>query len=376
MSARRIRHSERCAIPASRNLEVKDETQTTANAAITIADPDGTSQTVHVRYRTIAPEGEWSDVQKTTSTTDRAEIGLSGLTPDTEYEAEASLTSDFGVSETDVFRTLRHPSILKIEVKDATQNSASAMITIADPDGSSQTVHVRYRTTTPQGEWSGTWKATTSTSSAEIGLSGLTPDTEYEAEASLTSHFSVSETDVFRTLPPDPVVSGVSIDDETQTTATANISIANANGDTQTVHLRYRTAAPQGKWSGTQKTTSTSDSAVIGMSGLTANTEYDVQASLDSSFPDKRTAYTSFRTLRTPSISKFEAADIGRNGATVKAAVADSGGVTQTVYFRHRDKHYDLWRPHSAGRLVRRRREHPAQGSIFRDRVHSGGVSG
>ena len=331
--------------PSISKLGVNDKTQTSANAVITIADPDGTNQTVHLRYRTTTPQGEWSDIQETTSTTGSAEIGLSGLTPDTEYESEASLTSDFGVSETVIFRTLRHPSISKLEVKDETRNSASAVITIADPDGTNQTVHLRYRTTTPQGEWSDTQKTTSTTGSAEIGLSGLIPDTEYEAEASLTSDFGVSETDVFRTLPPAPVVSGVSVDDETQTAATANISIANANGDSQTVHLRYRIATPQGEWSDTQKATSTTDSAEIGLSGLSADTEYDVQASLNSSFPDERTAHTTFRTLRTPSIESIEVVDIGRNGATVKAVVADSGGNPQTVYFRHRDKHYDLWRP-------------------------------
>ena len=428
--------------PSISNLEVKDETRNSASAVITIADPDGTNQTVYLRYRTATPQGEWSDTQKTTSATGSAEIGLSGLIPDTEYEAEASLTSDFGVSETDVFRTLppapvvsgvsiddetqttatahidianangdsqtvhlryrtstpqgewsdtqdttsatgsveiglsgltadteydvqasldssfpdertmhttfrtlRYPSISELEVKDETRNSASAVITIADPDGTNQTVHLRYRATTPQGEWSDTQKTTSATGSAEIGLSGLTPDTEYEAEASLTSDFGVSKTDIFMTLPPAPVVSGVSIDDETQTTATANIDIANANGDSQTVHLRYRATTPQGKWSDTQETTSATGSAEIGLSRLTADTEYDVQASLDNSFPDGRTAYTSFRTLRTPSIESVEAVDIGRNGATVKATVADSAGVPQTVYFRHRDKYYDLWRP-------------------------------
>ena len=428
--------------PSISKIEVKDETQTSANAVITIADPNGTSQTVYLRYRTTTPQGEWSDIQETTSTTDSSEIGLSGLIPDTEYEAEASLSSDFGVSKTDVFRTLppdpvvsgvsvddetqttatanigianangdsqtvylryrtampqgewsgtqetasttdsaeiglsgltadteydvqasldssfpnertahtsfrtlRYPSVLKIEVKDETQTSANAVITIADPDGTSQTVHVRYRTTTPQGEWSDTQKITSTTGSAEIGLSGLIPDTEYEAEASLSSDFGVSETEAFRTLPPDPVVSGVNIDNETQTTATANISIANANGDSQTVHVRYRTTMPQGEWSDTKETASATDSAEIRLSGLTSDTEYDVQASLDSSFPNERTAHTSFRTLRTPSIESVEAVDIGRNGATVNAVVADSAGVTQTVYFRHRDKHYDLWRP-------------------------------
>ena len=248
-------------------LEVNDKTQTTASAVITIADPDGTGQTVHLRYRTTTPQREWSDIQETSSTTDSAEIGLSGLIPDTEYEAEASLTSDFSVSETVIFRTLRYPRISKLEVKDETRNSASAVITIADPDGTGQTVHLRYRTTTPQGEWSDIQETSSTTGSAEVGLSGLIPDTEYEAEASLTSDFGVSGTDVFRTLPPAPVVSGVSVDDETQTAATANISIANTNGDSQTVHLRYRTTTPQGEWSDTQKATSTTDSAEIGLSG-------------------------------------------------------------------------------------------------------------
>ena len=333
--------------PVVSGVSVDDETQTTATANISIANANGDSQTVHLRYRTTTPQGEWSGTQKTTSATDSAEIGLSGLTADTEYDVQASLDSSFPDEKTahTSFRTLRYPSISKLEVKDETQTSANAVITIADPDGTNQTVYLRHRTTTPQGKWSDTQKVTSTTGSAEIGLSGLTPDTEYEAEASLTSDFGMSETDAFRTLPPAPVVSGVSIDDETQTTATANIGIANANGDSQTVHLRYRTTMPQGEWSGTQETTSVTDSAEIRLSGLTLDTEYDVQASLDTSFPDERTAHTSFRTLRAPSIESVEAVDIGRNGATVNAVVADSAGVTQTVYFRHRDKHYDLWRP-------------------------------
>ncbi|MXY47251.1 MAG: hypothetical protein F4Y44_09770 [Chloroflexi bacterium] len=333
--------------PSISNLEVKGETQTTADAMITIADPDGSSQTVHVRYRTTSPEGEWSDIQKTTSTTDSAKIGLSGLTADTAYEVQVSLDSSFpdgGTAHTS-FRTLRYPSISNLEVKGETQTTADAMITIADPDGSSQTVHVRYRTTSPEGEWSDIQKTTSTTDSAKIGLSSLTPDTEYESEASLSSDFSSSETDTFRTLPPAPIVSGVSVDDETQTAAIANISIANANGSSQTVHVRYRTTTPQGEWSDIQKTTSTTDSAEIGLSGLTADTAYEVQGSLDSSFPDGGTAHTSFRTLREPSVESVEAVHIGKNGATVRAVIADSYGVSQTVYFRHRNKHYNFWRP-------------------------------
>ena len=212
------------------------------------------------------------------------------------------------VSET--FATLRYPSISNVDVTDVTKNTATAEIDIADPDGSSQTVHLRYRTTTPQGEWSGVLETTSTTAEASLGLTGLAHDMEYKAEVSLTSDFGVSETDTFRTLPPDPVVSKVSVNSIRQTTATAAVDIANANGNTQTVSLRYRTTTPRGAWSGIKTATSATDSASIDLSGLTPGTEYDVQASLDSSFPTTRTKSATFTTLRWPSIASFEAENI------------------------------------------------------------------
>ena len=161
----------------------------------------------------------------------------------------------------------------------------------------------------------------------------------------MTSDFAVSETDTFRTLPPDPVVSGISVDRRKQTSVWANISIANANDEDQTVHLRYRTTTPRGDWIDDLETTSDSETASKEISGLTAGTEYDVQASLDDSFPSSRTKLATFTTLRWPSIASFEEENVGRNGATVIATIADSHGVAQTVYVRHRATGYIAWRP-------------------------------
>ncbi len=129
-----------------------------------------------------------------------------------------------------------------------------------------------------------------------------------------------------------------------QTTATASIDIANTNGEDQTVHVRYRTTTPRGDWSETLTTTSNTDSAGIGLSGLAPGIKYDVQASLDSSFPTTRTKYATFTTLRYPGIASFEAENIGRNGATVVATIADSQGEAQTVYVRHRQARHIAWR--------------------------------
>ena len=192
--------------PVVSGISVDRRKQTSVWANVSIANANGEDQTVHLRYRTTTPQGEWSDSAKTTTSTDSASKEIAGLTADTEYEVQASLDGTFPdeLTKNATFTTLRFPSISNLEVEDETKNSATAVITIADPDGSSQTIHLRYRTTTPQGEWSSAPPGSSTTSEASIALTGLAHDSEYEAEASLTSDFGVSETDTFRTLASRP----------------------------------------------------------------------------------------------------------------------------------------------------------------------------
>ena len=330
--------------PSVSGVSIGSITQTSAAATVTIANPGTAQKTVYLQYR-VDGASEWSD-SALTATTDgpSATIYMTGLIADTEYEARASLASAFALAQHATFTTLRYPSISNVDVTDVTKNTATAEIDIADPDGSSQTVHLRYRTT-PQGTWSSIFTTASTTGEASIDLTGLTVDTEYEVEASLTADFAIAVSDTFRTLPPDPVVAEVSVNSIRQTTATAYIDISNANGSTQKVSLRYRTTTPRGNWSDIQTTTSTTDSASIDLSELTPGTEYDVQASLDNSFPATRTKLATFTTLRWPSIASFEVENVGRNGATVSATIADSHGVAQTVYVRHRATGYIAWRP-------------------------------
>ena len=330
--------------PSVSSVSIGNITQTSAVATISIADPGEAQKTVHLRYRVEGTE-EWSDPALTVTTYGAsATIDIAGLTANTRYEVQASLDSSFAIYASASFTTLRYPGLSDIEATDITKTTATAEIDIADPDGSSQTLHLRYRTTTPQGSWSSTLTTTSTTADASIGLIGLTTDTEYEVEASLTSAFAVTVSDTFNTLPPDPVVSGVGVSGITQTTATANIDIANSDGSSRTVNLRYRTTTPRGDWSATLTTTSSTDGASIDLAGLTPGTEYDVQASLDGAFPAARTKFDTFTTLRYPSIASLEAENIGRNGATVSATIADSQGESQTVYVRHRQSRYIAWR--------------------------------
>ena len=330
--------------PSVSGVSIGSITQASAAATVTIANPGTAQKTVYLQYR-VDGASEWSD-SALTATTDgpSATIYMTGIIADTEYEVRASLASDFALAQHATFTTLRYPSIYDVDVTDVTKNTATAEIDIADPDGTDQTVHLRYRTTAPQGTWSSTLTTTSTTGEASIDLTGLTVDTEYEVEASLAADFAIAVSDTFRTLPPDPVVAEVSVNSIRQTTATAYIDISNANGSTQKVSLRYRTTTPRGNWSDIQTTTSTTDSASIDLSELTPGTEYDVQASLENSFPSSRTKHDTFTTLRWPSIASFEAENVARNGATVSATIADSRGVAQTVYVRHRATGYIAWR--------------------------------
>ena len=330
--------------PSLSSVTIGNIRQTSAVATISIADAGEAQKTVHLRYRVEGTE-EWSDPALTTTTYGAsATIDIAGLTPDTSYEVQASLDDSFVAFASTTFKTLRYPSLSDIDATDITKTTATAEIDIADPDGSSQMVHLRYRTTTPQGSWSSTLTTTSTTADASIGLTGLTTDTGYEVQASLTSDFAVVVSDTFNTLPPDPVVSGVSVSGITQTSATANIEIANSDGSSRTVSMRYRTTTPRGDWSATLTITSSTDGASIDLAGLTPGTQYDVQASLDGTFPAARTKFDTFTTLRYPSIASLEAENIGRNGATVSATIADSQGESQTVYVRHRQSRHIAWR--------------------------------
>ena len=252
--------------PSVSGVSIGSITQASAAATVTIANPGTAQKTVYLQYR-VDGASEWSD-SALTATTDgpSATIYMTGIIADTEYEVRASLASDFALAQHATFTTLRYPSIYDVDVTDVTKNTATAEIDIADPDGTNQTMHLRYRTTTPQGTWSSTFTTASTTGEASIGLTGLTVDTEYEVEASLAADFAIAVSDTFRTLPPDPVVAEVSVNSIRQTTATAYIDISNANGSTQKVSLRYRTTTPRGNWSDIQTTTSTTDSASIDLS--------------------------------------------------------------------------------------------------------------
>ena len=196
--------------PSVSGVSIGSKTQTSAVAAVTIANAGTAQKTVHLRYREFG-ETKWNTAQTKTTTGASAAFNLTGLDPRTTYEVQASLDIEFGTSKYAVFTTLSpDPSVSGVSVGSITQTSATTTVTIAYPGIARKTVHLHYRVS-GETEWGAVQMKATSGGSAAIDLTGLSPRTMYEVEASLSSDFAGSKTATFSTLSLDPSVSGVSI---------------------------------------------------------------------------------------------------------------------------------------------------------------------
>ena len=189
--------------PGVSSVSADSITATSARAVVGIADHDGSELTVKLRYQQKAESQDWTTDVSTAEATGSASPAtkqLQGLSPETEYVLQASLDDAFpadGTKET-AFTTRPLPSIQSVGVGNIGPTSARATVSIANPDGSAQTVKLQYRTTSPQSQWSQLEKSST-TASAVFGLTGLTPDTGYELQAWLASDEADKETATFTT---------------------------------------------------------------------------------------------------------------------------------------------------------------------------------
>ena len=340
-------------------------TQTSADATIAMSNEGKTKNTLRLRYREDGTT-EWDAVPaKITSGTSEI-MPLTSLTAGTSHEVQAWLNTSLPPAGTMIyeFDTLDEaaaapdPVISNLKCENIGQTSATAMVEIANAGTDMKQVFLKHSMDGTD-EWTQVpFPTITYTDSTSINLTGLQDGTTYQVAVALSEDFSGMVIEQCTTLPLDPVVSSISVDRRKQTSVWTNISIANANGEDQTVHLRYRTTTPQGEWGDIAKTTTSTDKASKEIAGLTADTEYEVQASMDSTFPDELTKNTTFTTLRFPSISNLEVEDETKNSATAVITLADPDGSSQTIHLRYRTTTpQGEWSstPRVAAQLARRR---------------------
>ena len=175
-------------------------------------------------------------------------------------------------------------------------------------------------------------------------LSALTADREYTVEASFDSSFPTTRTKTasFTTLPP--AIESVSAIETDQTTATIRAIISAPNSDSKEVHLRYR-IKDETAWQATDPVDTTDDHADFPLSDLTSGTDYELEASLDDTFPTDETTTGKFAT-EPPSVDSVVASDESQTGAKITVNVTEPNG--SLVYIQYRAAGTDTWKPESA----------------------------
>ena len=109
---------------------------------------------------------------------------ISGLTNDTEYDVRVIAVNSEGrgtpspaVSETPTADVVPAISAVTVPDEDITESEATVTVSIANTDGTSLDVYLRYRPTTPEGEteeeWSATQDESTTSDSVDFSLSDL-----------------------------------------------------------------------------------------------------------------------------------------------------------------------------------------------------------
>ena len=334
-------------LPRVSGVSLENVTTSEATVKVTIAEPGPGVNKVHLRYSIVpSTQSSWATPSPKSVVGDTETFDLSGLTPGTKYEVEASLDGEFMTRvESATFTTSALPSIGSVNMADVEQTSASAIVSIFDSDGTAVTVHLHYRET-PNGAWIALQPETTTTEAAQFTLSGLRPDTEYEVEVSMDNRFSLSQSTFFITeamtsRPSSPVVriSGLFAEDITPGSVTVIVMIAGPENRV-TVNLRYRVEGTN-TWSRTLHRTTAMDTAPFELGGLTAATNYEIEASLAPDFPVQDSASDIFTTAAVR-VSGVRLEDITDTKATAIADIEDPQGRT-TVYVRYRALGTGAW---------------------------------
>ena len=325
------------------SVDVDSVTQTGADFTVAVHAPNGRLQTVYLRYRERGAN-EWTDQRDVFTTTDSASDTLSGLTSGTSHELRASLDDTFpsGATKTVSFTTLS-PSASIVTVDNIAQTTVEITVTIKAPNGRPQTVYVRTYDTKAEGRRSER-RIATSTTTATVTLSGLTPGIDYLVDAIVqpASHLFPPVFESYRTLPLDPSLSDVAVEAITMSQADVVVAIENRDGRSPTVHFRHR-AAGATNWQPATSRVAAADEVTFPLSSLDNSTRYQVQVSLDNTFPAGETLSGDFTTLQAnPSLSGVSVAGIIQDGATATVTIADPSG-TETVHLRYRQSPSGRW---------------------------------
>ena len=326
--------------PSVDTVSAGNVTNTDATVTVTLANAGTSPITVYARFF-VGDTMEYFTWSEST-TTGTAEFNLNVLAGGTTYHIEASLDSTF---ETGVIResftTLPADyTITGVNIGSITDISAVATITSTGLGVINKYVTLRIREVGTT-SWDRLVSINFSPLSIDVDLEDLTPGTEYELHLSTDESYLGGQNIYvrFTTLLPrvtEIVVSG----NIHQTSLGFDLTILEPNGRKQYIFLRYR-VTPSGSWT-YHRTNSSDDQGRVSLFGLTSGADYEVEASINFSFPADETASITFTTLD-PDIDQVAVDDVDQTSATVTVAIGAPNGQSQTAYVQYREQGTQTW---------------------------------
>ena len=182
----------------------------------------------------------------------------------------------------------------KLTISGTTLVGQTLTATIDEPDGLPPSDQITY-------QWIRVDGNTESDISGETGSTYTLVDADegktIKVEASYTDNANFAESltsDATAVISSGPSVGTVTSGMITQTSAVITVTIANPDTNTQTVNLQYKRNADT-NWTSDGTRSTVSAAVTFTLSSLTGNTDYDVRASLDSTF-DSGVVTAAFKT--------------------------------------------------------------------------------
>ena len=332
------------AAPALFSLKVENVTATEAEVTVNLDAPNENAQTVYLQYRRRG-ESEWSNLPNIVTATATGTHMLTGLLANTVYELRASLDDTFPSGETATARVeTANAGVSSFVVSSFGKTEVELTITLSDPIGGAQLFLIRVTNIDIPRNERARAKLSMTTPTATVKLSGLSPATSYAAYAIVESpRFAVVRfLPLFETLPPDPRLALVYVDDTTSNAAEVTVTVDDRYDRSPTVYLRHR-AAGEADWEQTSSRQASADEVAFPLFGLDPGVRHDVEVSLEMTFPAGMTTSASFTTLQaTPTLSGLSIADITQTSAEATVSIQSPIG-TQRVYLRHRQLPNGRW---------------------------------
>ena len=335
--------------PAVTAVDVHDEGLTSATLRLAIADPNGRSYPVNVRFRAVG-ETSWTDVPDVATDSASVTVTLAELTPEAKFEVQASIDSAYAEEVTATATVSTLPFKPKnIELTTAAPGEVQLTINLFGYNptiGPKLGTYVRYRQLSPQGPWYA-MSLIPPLPTAEPGsyfndIFGLTPDTQYEVQASSDARFSPERTESLRFSTLRPTVSNIAVVNPTLSGATLELLLQGTDGASRTVYSRYRPAGSESAWTTGPRVSTSTDTATLALTYLRAGADYEVEVSLYSNFPQNATTMTTL-TTESARIVEFSLKSVGQTEAEVNLDFSGHNLYVVLTHYRYRTLPSGSW---------------------------------